>query len=130
MPRRHVTIPTFPPLREPRLSFCRNYATHNTVPDIVPVLDETFKIPPNGTGVLAVQVHQVEVVGVVNRLEDGMHRFGNNGAVAACSAGGLLPLGYVQSSHFSLRHSRKLRGTRAPELADRFCCGFWQTLQS
>lgn len=42
---------------------------YNTaVPDVVPVFDETFKLCPDGTGVLTVQVYQVEVVGVVNCL--------------------------------------------------------------
>ena len=41
---------------------------YNTVPDVVPVFNELFEVCPDGTGVLAVQVHQVEVAGVVDRL--------------------------------------------------------------
>lgn len=43
-------------------------AVYSAVPDIVPIFDETFKIFPDGVSVLTVQVYQVEVVGVVNRL--------------------------------------------------------------
>lgn len=43
--------------------------SYNTVPDIIPAFDEIFEISPDGAGILTIQVHQIEVVGVVNRLE-------------------------------------------------------------
>lgn len=38
------------------------------VPDIVPIGDEIFHVSPDGAAVLAVQMYQVEVVGIVNGL--------------------------------------------------------------
>lgn len=42
------------------------------VPDIVPILDEILYISPDGAVVLSVQVHQVEVVGIVDSLVFGI----------------------------------------------------------
>lgn len=55
------------PLCETRLLAVR-MLWYNTVPDVVPVFDEFFKICADGTSVLPVQVHQVEVVGIVDSL--------------------------------------------------------------
>lgn len=40
----------------------------SVVPDIVPICDEIFQVSPDGAAVLTVQMYQVEVVGIVNRL--------------------------------------------------------------
>lgn len=49
-------------------------------PDIVPVLDEILEIYPGRTFVLTVQVHQVEVVRIVNSLsQERIERAGGGG---------------------------------------------------